>query len=179
MERLLSQLVTMIFLTHALESQSNNSAIPQDGKRNTLFWAWMSTIKCSGFVQKRYSGSTHESRVTYFAYCVQFFQQQKAFTSMRFLKSGKIIVYSVRTEIYCNTNLYLTNCERARRVNSGPSRHFVTFKPRKSNFFRLQTKSLARHGARQQDYDCIVIAVMYIRHASFLSFLLLQVPLIS
>lgn len=92
---------------------------------------------------------------------------------------GNIIVYSVRTKIYCNTNLYLTNCERARRVNSGPSRHFVTFKPRKSNFFRLQTKSLARHGAWQQDYDCIVIAVMYIRHASFLSFLLLQVPLIS
>ena len=33
MERLFSQLVTVIFLTHALESQSNNSVIPQDHKK--------------------------------------------------------------------------------------------------------------------------------------------------
>ena len=32
MERLFSQLVTVVFLTHALESQSNNSEIPQDRK---------------------------------------------------------------------------------------------------------------------------------------------------
>ena len=72
---------------------------------------------------------------TYFAYCVQFFQQQKAFTSMRFLK-GEKSVYRVLTKIdpCSNTNLNLTNFERARKVNSGSSKRFVRFKPVKASF---------------------------------------------
>ena len=51
----------MVFLAHALESQSNDSVTPQDGKRNTLVLSLELHNNVLGLCAKRYSDSTLES----------------------------------------------------------------------------------------------------------------------
>ena len=106
MERLFSQFVTMVFFTHALEPQSNNSVMPQDDKIHYFEATFLTKKKLLGFCAKRCSGSTQESSRDLLCILCPVLPAIEGFYKYAFPEKRKI-VYSARTKIYCNTNSYL------------------------------------------------------------------------